>query len=72
MFVKVDLGTALDAVGIPAALLLWAAWRPGGTGARTRSRPYTNETLQFDCRVPNGEGLTIHFAQVQSESIVDD
>lgn len=42
---------------------------------RTRARgpvPYTSGTMQFDCRGPNGEGLTIHFAQVQSGSIVDD
>lgn len=34
--------------------------------------PYTSGTMQLDCRGPNGEGLTIHFAQVRSGSIVDD
>lgn len=41
------------------------------TGARGPV-PYTSGIMQFDCRGPNGEGLTIHFAQVQAGSIVDD
>lgn len=40
------------------------------TGARGPV-PYTTGTMQFDCRGPNGEGLTIRFAQVQTGSIVD-
>ena len=40
------------------------------TGARGRI-PYTTGTMQFDCRGPNGEGLTVTFAQVRTGSIVD-
>lgn len=40
------------------------------TGARGPV-PYTTGTMQFDCHGPNGEGLTIRFAQVQAGSIVD-
>ncbi|QXT34914.1 hypothetical protein KV697_14160 [Sphingomonas sanguinis] len=40
------------------------------TGAKG-SVPYTSGTMQLDCRGPNGEGLTIRFAQVRSGSIVD-
>lgn len=40
------------------------------TGARGPV-PYTTGTMQFDCRGPNGEGLTVTFAQVRTGSIVD-
>lgn len=40
------------------------------TGARGQT-PYTTGTMQLDCRGPNGEGLTVTFAQVRSGSMVD-
>lgn len=40
------------------------------TGSRGRV-PYTTGTMQLDCRGPNGEGLTVTFAQVRTGSIVD-
>lgn len=40
------------------------------TGARGQI-PYTTGTMQFDCRGPNAEGLTVTFAQVRTGSIVD-
>lgn len=42
--------------------------------SRTGSRgqvPYMTGTMQFDCRGPNGEGLTVTFAQVRTGVIVD-
>jgi hypothetical protein len=42
--------------------------------SRTGSRgqvPYKTGTMQFNCRGPNGEGLTVTFAQVRAGSIVD-
>jgi hypothetical protein len=42
--------------------------------SRTGSRgpvPYTTGTMQLDCRGPNGEGLTVTFAQVRTGSVVD-
>lgn len=41
------------------------------TGARDPVRRSTG-TMQFDCRGPSGEGLTVRFAQVRSGSIVDE
>ncbi|MBP2513817.1 hypothetical protein [Sphingomonas sp. PvP018] len=40
------------------------------TGARGEV-PYTTGTMQLDCRGPNGEGLTVTFAQTQAGSVVD-
>lgn len=42
--------------------------------SRTGSRgavPYTTGTMQLDCRGPNGEGLTVTFAQAPTGSVVD-
>lgn len=40
------------------------------TGARGEV-PYTTGTMQLDCKGPNGEGLTVTFAQAQTGSVVD-
>lgn len=41
------------------------------TGARGPV-PHTAGTMQFDCRGPNGEGLTVRFAQTEAGGVVDD